>query len=71
MAKKRAKIVGEVTYSAGDGASQRIPPGPCEVEATSLDVTISWMEGEVAGVAALPVDTYTTYLTEGRIVLEG
>lgn len=71
MAKKRAKIVGEVAYSVGDGPSQRIPAGPCEVDATSLDATITWMDGDVAAVAALPVDTYTTYLTEGRIVLEG
>lgn len=69
MSKKQAQIVGKVVYAAGDGAEQEIPRGACEVDATSTDVTISWRDGESTGAAAMPVDTYTTYLTRGCIQL--
>ena len=68
--KKTAHIIGEVQYRAGDGVDVTIPPGPCEVEPTSQDVTISWQEGNASQVTAIPFDLYTTYLTEGRIVVD-
>ena len=69
MASKRAQIVGRVVFSQGDGVEQEVPIGACEIDATSQDATISWVEGDVAGTAVLPIDTYTVYLTEGSIVL--
>ena len=68
--KKTAQIVGEVQYRPGDGVDVTIPRGPCEIEPSSQDVTISWQEGDAAQVTAIPFDLYTTYLTEGRIVLD-
>ena len=71
MSNKQGRIVGKVVYSAGDGPEQTIPIGPCEIVATSQDATISWREeGGASGVASLPVDNYTVYLTDGVITLE-
>lgn len=70
MPSKKGTIVGKVVYSSGDGPAQQIPVGPCDIDATSVDATISWTEGESSGVAALPIDTYTRYLTGGAIKLE-
>ena len=69
MSTKQGKIVGRVVYAAGDGPEQLIPPGPCEIEATSQDVTITWQDGDTSGVASLPVDQYTIYLSGGAIAL--
>lgn len=69
MTKKTGKIVGDVVYSAGDGPEMTMPKGPCEIDATSSDVTISWGNGDDAGSTAIPVDMYTTYLTSGKITL--
>lgn len=70
MSKKQGRIVGVVCYSAGDGAAQKVPTGPCEIDATSQDATISWMEGDSSVVAAIPIDQYTTYLTDGAITVQ-
>ena len=70
MAKKHGRIVGKVVYGSGDGPGQEIPIGPCTVEATSRDATISWSDGESSNVVALPIDTYTRYLTGGAISLD-
>ena len=70
MSIKQGRIVGKVVYSSGDGPEASIPVGPCEIDATSRDATISWGEGEGAGHAALPIDTYTRYLTGGAITLD-
>lgn len=69
MSAKPGKIVGRVVYAAGDGAELVIPIGPCEIEATSQDVTISWRDGDANGVASIPVDQYTIYTTGGAIAL--
>lgn len=70
MSSKQCRIVGKVVYSAGDGPEQTIPLGPCEIVATSQDATISWKEdGGNSGVASLPIDTYTAYLSDGVIAL--
>ncbi len=70
MSKRAGVIVGDVKYSAGDGPELLIPRGPCDIEATSQDATISWREEEGSNVAALPIDTFTRYLTGGAITLE-
>ena len=69
MSTQQGKIVGRVVYAAGDGADQVIPIGPCQIEATSTDVTLSWKDGDANGAASLPLDQYTVYLTGGAIVL--
>lgn len=70
MSSKKGTIVGKVVYSLGDGPSQEIPVGSCDIDATSVDATISWTEGETSSVASLPIDTYTRYLTGGAIKLD-
>ena len=52
---KDAHINGKVEYREGDGANITIRPGPCQVEETALDVTISWTDGDTRGSAAIPV----------------
>ena len=58
-----ALIVGKVEYREGDGANMTIRPGPCEVDVTTLDATISWSEGEYHGSAAIPIADYRRYLS--------
>ncbi len=61
--------MGPVVYRQGDGIEQRIPTGTCTVDATAQDATLSWTEGESTGNAVLPIATYTTYLSDGSLVL--
>lgn len=39
---KSARITGKVEYREGDGANITIRPGPCEIDETAMDATISW-----------------------------
>jgi hypothetical protein len=65
-----AHITGKVEFREGDGASMTIPPGPCEVEVTPLDVTISWVDGETHGSAAMPVSDFKRYVANHAIELD-
>jgi hypothetical protein len=68
---KKARIKGPVEYREGDGQSMPIPQGPCEIEETELDVTISWVEGETHGSTAIPLSDFRRYVAKGAIeVLE-
>ena len=58
-----ARIVGKVEYREGDGANLVIRPGPCEVEQTPLDATISWTDGDWRGKAAIPIADYRRYIS--------
>ena len=71
MASRPGRIVGHVTYVEGDGIAMVIRPGPCEIEATELDVTISWTEGATRGAAAIPLTTYKEFEASGAIKMEG
>ncbi len=64
-----ARINGTVEYREGDGASIAIRPGPCEVEATELDVTISWTDGDTHGSAAMPLTDFKRFVASGAIEL--
>ena len=64
---RRARITGKVEYREGDGASMPIPPGPCEIEETALDVTLSWTDGQTHGSAAIPVSDFKRYLATKAI----
>jgi hypothetical protein len=70
MTTKRAHITGKVEYREGDGATLAIPLGPCEVEETPLDVTLSWLDGDTLGSAAIPVSDFKRYLELHAIELD-
>ena len=67
MTTQQARIVGPVEYREGDGQAIAIRLGPCEVEMTELDVTLSWTEGETHGSTAMPRDDFERYVKEGKI----
>ena len=70
MSKQQGGVVGEVVYREGDGAGMTIPLGPCEVERTELDATISWTDGPTHGSTAVPLGDLARYLETGALVLD-
>lgn len=66
-----ARIIGKVEYREGDGANMTIRPGPCEVEVTPQDVTISWTDGDTHGSAAIPLTDYRGYVSSNALQIEG
>ncbi|MEO8297363.1 MAG: hypothetical protein ABI574_06090 [Burkholderiales bacterium] len=66
-----ARITGKVEYREGDGATITIRPGPCEVVETELDVTISWIDGDSHGSAAMPIADYRRYVASHAIQVDG
>ena len=68
---KKARITGTVEYREGDGANIKIRPGPCEVDETALDATISWTDGDSRGSAAMPIADYGSNLASGAIQIDG
>lgn len=66
----QARITGLVEYREGDGANITIRPGPCEVDETALDATISWTDGDSHGSAAMPIAVYRQYLASRAIQLD-
>ena len=67
---RSAHIAGKVEYREGAGANITIRPGPCEVEETSLDATISWTDGDSRGSAAMPIADYRRYLSSKALQLD-
>lgn len=68
---QNARITGQVEYREGDGANITIRPGPCEVDETALDATLSWVDGESHGSAAMPLADYRRYLASKAIQIVG
>lgn len=68
---KSARIIGTVEYREGDGANITIRPGPCEVDETEMDATISWTDGDSHGSAAMPIDDYRRYVSSKAIQIDG
>lgn len=66
-----ARIVGKVSYRGGDGPPVEIREGPVEVSITDADATLSWVEDEVRGSAAMPIGDFRRYVGEGHIRLDG
>ena len=64
-----AMILGKVEYREGDGARITIRPGPCEVDETALDATISWADGDWHGSAAMPIADFRGYTASKAIAL--
>jgi hypothetical protein len=62
-----ARITGKVEYRQGDGTNLVIRPGPCEVEETLLDATLSWTEGDAHGLAAMPIADFKRYVARHAI----
>ena len=68
---KQARIIGKVEYREGDEPNITIRPGPCEVNETALDVTISWTDGDSRGSAAMPLSDYRSYVASQAIQVDG
>ncbi len=64
-----ANIIGKVEYRQGDGVNLTIRPGPCEVELSTLDATLSWTDGESLGSASIPIATYQRYVAKKAILV--
>ena len=69
MTQQTGFIVGKVEFRPGGGALMRIPKGPVEIETTKLEATLSWVEGETHGAAAMPLADFKRYVTQGAIAL--
>ena len=68
---RNARIAGKVEYGEGDGANITIRTGPCEVDETALDATISWTEGDSHGSAAMPIADFRRYVASKAIQIDG
>lgn len=66
---QQAQVTGKVEYRQGDGANVVIRPGPVEVQTTPVDATLSWVDGETRGSAAMPIGDFQTYVVKGLIAL--
>jgi hypothetical protein len=70
MAKKHGRVAGPMTFREGDGVEMTIRQGPCEVDETALDVTLTWTDGAAHGATAIPLDDYRRYVANGVLVVE-
>ena len=66
---QHARIVGKVEYREGDGPNIVIRPGPVKVETGLNDATLSWVDEETRGSAAMPLTDFKRYVTKGAIAL--
>jgi hypothetical protein len=66
-AQRAAQIVGEVVSRQGDGANLVIPKGPVQIQLTAADATISWVDGDTHGLAAMPRTDFNRHLTSHAI----
>jgi hypothetical protein len=64
-----AHIVGKVEFREGDGPRLLIRRGLIDVETTEADATLSWVDGDTHGAAAMPLTDFKRYLAEGAIKL--
>lgn len=69
MTQQTGYIVGKVEFRPGDGAMIRIPTGPVAIDTTKLEATLSWVEGENHGAAAIPMMDFKRYVSTGAIAL--
>jgi len=67
---ERARIKGKVEYREGDGANITIRRGPVEVQTTPTDATLSWIDGDSRGSAAMPIADFQLYVAKGMIELD-
>lgn len=62
-----ARINGKVEYREGDGPNIAIRQGPCEIDETAIDATISWTDGDTHGSAAIPIADFRRYVSRDAI----
>ena len=62
-------VVGKVEFREGEGIMLEIRPGSVEVEITHSDATLSWIDGDFHGLAAIPYGDFRRYVADGSIVL--
>jgi hypothetical protein len=65
-----ARIVGRVEYREGDGPNIPIRPGPVEVSLSATDATLSWVDEQTHGSAAMPLTDFRRHVGEGSIVMD-
>ena len=70
MAQLRGQVKGPLSYREGDGVEMTVPLGPCEIELTELDATLTWVDGATHGSTAIPLPDYERYLANGALVVE-
>lgn len=63
------QIVGCVEFRAGDGPKMPIRTGPVDIEITQAEATLSWVDGETHGAAAIPLNEFKRYVSSGAIKL--
>ena len=66
-----ARIEGKVEYRGGDGPAVEIREGTVEVSLSATDATLSWVEEEAHGSAAMPIGDFRRYVMEGKVKLDG
>jgi hypothetical protein len=66
---QQAQVTGKVEYREGDGTNIAIRPGPVEVQTTPTDATLSWVDGDTHGSAAMPIGDFQSYVAKGLIAL--
>ncbi|MEO8546683.1 MAG: hypothetical protein ABI434_24065 [Burkholderiaceae bacterium] len=69
MAHKLGQVKGNMTYREGEGVEMPIPTGPCEIEITELDVTLTWVDGDTHGATAIPLADYHQHVRSGLLVV--
>ena len=63
------QVVGKVEFRPGDGPRMPIPRGRIDIETSQAEVTLSWVDGETHGAAAMPLNEFRRYVAEGAIEL--
>lgn len=66
-----ARITALVEFRQGDGANLTIPIGPCDIDETAQDATISWSDVDSRGAASMPLADYRRYVASQAIEILG
>lgn len=69
LVKQPARILAQADYRDGEGPLRTIPRGVVQVETSSMDAVLTWTDGSVHGVAAMPVANFCQYVAEGAILV--
>lgn len=62
-------ILDKVEFREGEGTMLEIRTGSIEVELTRDDATLTWVDGNYHGQAAMPFDDFCRYVADGAIAL--
>jgi len=64
------QIIGKVEFRPGDGPKMPIPRGRVDIETSQAEATLSWVDGDTHGAAAMPLAEFKRYVAEGAIKLK-